>query len=129
MARGGKRPGAGRKAGDTNKHSRQAAVAVKASGKPLPHEWLLGVMFAEAEIEDYVCTKSGSVVVDEDGKPLLVKRKPTFAERVDAAKAAASFYAPKLAATAAIPPEVENPIEALMEQVQASATNRARPGK
>ncbi|MGZ5078625.1 MAG: hypothetical protein ACXWHZ_03655 [Usitatibacter sp.] len=89
----------------------------------------MGVMRAENEIEDYVVSKSGAVVVDEDGKPLVVKRKPTMEERMDAAGKAAPFYAPKLQAIAAVPTDGPNPLGELMDFVRAASTNRARPGK
>lgn len=80
MARGGARPGAGRKAGGVNKLSQKAREAAAATGK-LPHELLLMVA---------------------RGQPLPGERgKPTRAERIDAMKAAAPYYAPRLAAVVA----------------------------
>lgn len=77
MARGGPRPGAGRKKGARNK--RTAALITKAEGSGmLPHEFLCAVSQG-MEIDGY---------------------KPSFDERIDAAKAAAPFYAPKLQSTA-----------------------------
>lgn len=75
MARGGARPGAGRKKGGMNRVSRQMREAAARTGK-LPHELLLMVARGEALPGD--------------------KHKPSFDQRIDAAKAAAPYYAPRL---------------------------------
>jgi hypothetical protein len=75
MPRGSK-PGerrGGRVAGTPNKKSAAIIAAAKASGL-LPHEFLLAVSRGEAVGDHF----------------------PTFEERLDAAKAAAPYYAPKL---------------------------------
>jgi hypothetical protein len=72
--RGGARDGAGRKAGARNKRTAAAIEAAQANGQ-LPHEFLCAISQGK-EIDGHV---------------------PTFAERLEAAKAAAPFYAPKLA--------------------------------
>jgi len=74
--RGGARAGAGRKLGSVNAMSQRAREEAAATGE-LPHQVLLRVSRGESI----------------DG------HKPSFAERMDAAKAAAPYYAPKLAAT------------------------------
>jgi hypothetical protein len=74
MAVGGARPGAGRKPGSTNRMSLAARERAAAAGE-LPHEFLLRI---------------------SRGEP-IEGHKPTFSERVDAAKVAAPYYAPKLA--------------------------------
>ena len=74
MNHGGVRPGAGRPKGAISKMSAASRQAAAATGE-LPHEFLLRVMRGEP-IEDHT---------------------PTFEERLDAAKAAAPFYAPRLA--------------------------------
>lgn len=74
MPRGGARPGAGRKVGAVQKVAREAREKAAASGM-LPHEFLLAIMRDEVKGE-----------------------KPTFEQRLDAAKAAAPYYAPKLSA-------------------------------
>ncbi|WP_199235164.1 hypothetical protein [Azospirillum sp. TSA6c] len=74
MPRGGARPGAGRKVGAVQKVAREAREKAAASGM-LPHEFLLAIMRDEVAGET-----------------------PTFEQRLDAAKAAAPYYAPKLAA-------------------------------
>lgn len=70
---GGARPGAGRKKGVPNRRTRERIAEAEASGM-MPHEFLLAVTRGQA-FEGYT---------------------PTFAERLDAAKAAANYYAPKL---------------------------------
>lgn len=74
---GGRRPGAGRKKGSGNKMSAAARAAAAATGI-LPHEFLLIVM------------RGG-----EAAKQLL-GAEPTQAERIDCAKNAAPYYAPRL---------------------------------
>ena len=75
--------------------SRQARAEAAKQGL-LPHEWLLKVMRGEA-IEQRIWVD----VLDK--KQMVVGRElktiqyyPPFAERLDAAKSAAPFYAPKL---------------------------------
>lgn len=75
MARGGKRPGAGRPQGRVNAMSQKAREEAAKTGQ-LPHEFLLAVSRGE-KVGEY---------------------EPTFEDRLDAAKAAAPYYAPKLAA-------------------------------
>lgn len=76
MMRGGKREGAGRKLGGVNKMSKKAREEAAMTGE-LPHEYLLRISRGE-EIDGY---------------------KPTFTERMDAAKAAAPYFAPRLSTT------------------------------
>lgn len=75
MAKGGKRPGAGRPKGSTNRMTRAMREAAAASGK-LPHEILLDVARGKAM----------------PGR----KEKPSYEQQLDAAKAAAPYYAPRL---------------------------------
>lgn len=70
---GGARAGAGRPKGAIRKASDSAIAAAAATGL-LPHQFLLAVM-------------RGEVI---DG------HTPTFEQRIDAAKACAPYYAPKL---------------------------------
>jgi hypothetical protein len=74
MPVGGRRDGAGRKPGAVNKITQRAREAAARTGE-LPHEFLLRISRGE-EIDGHT---------------------PEFAERVDAAKAAAPYYAPRLA--------------------------------
>jgi len=102
MARGGARPGAGRKLGSMNRLSNRAREQAMTTGD-LPHEFLLRVARGE-EIDGHI---------------------PTFAERIDAAKAAAQYFAPRLTAAhvdAAIRPKsVRELSDAFLEHVAAGA--------
>lgn len=72
----------GRRKGSRNKVTAALVAKAQASGE-LPHEFLLRVSRGES--------------IHMAGQRL--KYKPTFQERIDAAKAAAEFYAPRLART------------------------------
>ena len=93
---GGARPGAGRPKGSTQKITTKAREEAMATGL-LPHEWLLKVARGEA-----VPHKRWKIIYDkqgnEKGKELVEEDYyADFPTRIDAAKAAAPFYAPKLA--------------------------------
>lgn len=97
MAVGGKRAGAGRPKGSVQKITTQAREEAKASGL-LPHEWLLLVARGEpieqkrwVEVKD----KKGNVVSKELVTDIVY---PDLPMRQDSAKAAAPYYAPRLAA-------------------------------
>lgn len=79
MSRGGARPGAGRPKGAVSKLAHEAIARAKTSGE-LPHEFLLRVARGE---------KVGG-------------KLPALALRLDAAKAAAPYFAPKLSYTEAV---------------------------
>lgn len=89
MPKGGKRPGAGRKPGNMTRVSMEARERAAATGE-LPHEFLLRVARGEDAFVDYVGAGSAR---------RQIRRKPSFAERVDAAKAAAPYFQPRLATT------------------------------
>ena len=96
MAVGGARPGAGRPKGRTNSVTAEARKAAAESGL-LPHEWLLKVSRGEP-IEQ----KRWKIVYDKNGneksRELITEEVyADFPTRIDAAKAAAPFYAPRLA--------------------------------
>lgn len=96
MAVGGARPGAGRPKGRTNSVTAKAREAAAESGL-LPHEWLLKVSRGEP-IEQ----KRWKVVYDkqgnEKGRELITEEVyADFPTRIDAAKAASPYYAPRLA--------------------------------
>ena len=97
--RGGPRPGSGRPKGSRNQRTllqrRAAEAAAQAAAKTglLPHEILLEL------------ARGNNVL---GGAPL------TRAERRDAAKAAAPYYAPKLIAVAVKATNSENPYEELL---------------
>lgn len=96
MAVGGARPGAGRPKGRTNSVTAEARKAAAESGM-LPHEWLLKVSRGEP-IEQ----KRWKIVYDkqgnEKGRELITEEVyADFPTRIDAAKAASPYYAPRLA--------------------------------
>lgn len=93
---GGKRLAAGRPAGGIAKISAVAREKAMATGL-LPHEWLLSVARG-----DPIAHKRWDILLDENDKEIsreLIEEVyyADFSTRVDAAKAAAPFYAPKLA--------------------------------
>lgn len=77
MPRGGARRSAGRPAGAATRKTRELADKAAVSGM-LPHEILLAIARGE----------------------VVGGHEPTFAERLDAAKSAAPYFAPRLAAVA-----------------------------
>ena len=96
MPVGGARPGAGRPKGRTNSVTAKAREAAAESGL-LPHEWLLKVSRGEP-IEQ----KRIKIIYDKQGneksRELITEEVyADFPTRIDAAKAAAPFYAPRLA--------------------------------
>ena len=106
MPVGGARPGAGRPKGSTQKITTKAREEAMKTGL-LPHEWLLKVARGEPILHKYYRT-----TVDRRGKEAkeLVEEEvyADFATRVDAAKAAAPYFAPKLSAqTVSIPEPVQ----------------------
>jgi hypothetical protein len=92
--KGGHRPGAGRKPGSLNRLSRKAREEATATGE-LPHEFLLRVVRG-AKIDGHT---------------------PTFAERVDAAKAAAPYFAPRFSVVAADVSKPDDPIASLLAEI------------
>ena len=63
----------------------------------LPHEWLLTIMRGHGVRQSHFVIKrdsDGNIVSREKVTELIY---PTFEERIEAAKAAAPFYAPRLA--------------------------------
>jgi len=96
MPRGGARPGGGRPKGSVQKITAQAREEAKATGL-LPHEWLLMVARGEPIEQkrwDIKYDKKGNVVSKELVTDIVY---PDLPMRQDSAKAAAPFYAPKLA--------------------------------
>ncbi|CAB4172119.1 hypothetical protein UFOVP931_46 [uncultured Caudovirales phage] len=96
MAGGGRQPGAGRPKGALSKVTAKAKQAAMETGL-LPHEWLLQVSRGEG-----IKHKRWVVKYDKNGKEVsrdLVEEEiyADFPTRIDAAKAASPFYAPKLA--------------------------------
>lgn len=102
MPRGGARPGAGRPKGRLPGRAAEIAAA-RALGE-LPHEFLARIARGD-EITLGVVTKKG--------KETPITCYPTLDQRIDAAKAAAPFFAPRLA-------QVEQKIQAEIEAVISS---------
>ena len=105
MPVGGRRSGAGRKPGSVNQMSRNAREAAAKTGE-LPHMILLRIARGE-KIDGHT---------------------PAFSERMDAAKAAAPYFAPKLAATEVRAPLGERPVRDLSNEellaIVAAGTHR-----
>lgn len=96
MSVGGARPGGGRPKGALSKITTKAREAAMETGL-LPHEWLLLVSRGEG-----IKHKRWVIKYDAKGNEKsrdLVEEEiyADFSTRIDAAKAAAPFYAPKLA--------------------------------
>ena len=93
---GGPGRGSGRTRGSLGKVSKEAIAQAKETGI-LPHEWLLMIVRGEG-IEQKTC----ETIYDEDGLEVekILRTEiiyPDLHMRIDAAKAAAPFYAPRLA--------------------------------
>lgn len=96
MPRGGPRPGSGAKPGVKRAMTELAKAEAKMTGI-LPHEWLLQVMRGEPIRQARVRTilnKQGEAIGQEVE---MYDHYPDIAMRADAAKAAAPYYAPRLA--------------------------------
>jgi hypothetical protein len=96
MAVGGPRPGSGRPKGSVTKVTAKAREAAMETGL-LPHEWLLKVSRGEG-----IKHKRWVVKYDAKGNEKsreLVEEEvyADFPTRIDAAKAASPYYAPRLA--------------------------------
>lgn len=96
MPVGGPRPNAGRKPGSKLAMSELSQAEAKLAGI-LPHEWLLKVVRGEPIEQNYtvdVLDKKGNII----GQEVMTKTVyPDLPMRHDAAKAAAPYYAPRLA--------------------------------
>lgn len=100
MAGGGRQPGAGRPKGSLSSVTAKSKQAAMETGL-LPHEWLLkvsrgeGIIHKRWKIEYH---KTGPKVGTEKSRTLVEEEiYADFTTRLDAAKAASGFYAPKLA--------------------------------
>lgn len=96
MAGGGRQPGAGRPKGALSKVTAKAKQAAMETGL-LPHEWLLLVSRGEG-----IKHKRWVIKYDAKGNEKsreLVEEEiyADFSTRIDAAKAASPYYAPRLA--------------------------------
>jgi len=97
MAKGGKRPGAGRKRGSTNKRSLAAIAKAKETGL-LPHEIMLAVAQGRGE--------------------KVFGIKFTAEQRLVAAEKAGPYYAPRLAAVVMKMTDKSNPWEELLSLIE-----------
>lgn len=118
MAVGGPRPGAGRPKGSVNRTTKATIEAAKAAGL-LPHEWLLQIARGEP-----VEQKRWDIKRDEHGKEISRELVidiiyPDFPVRMDAAKAASPYYAPRLATQTV---SVQGGNEAVAEALKLMAT-------
>lgn len=96
MARGGAQPGSGRPKGAVSKVTAKAKLVAMETGL-LPHEWLLKVSRGEP-IEQKRWKITYDAKGNEKSRELITEEVyADFPTRIDAAKAAAPFYAPKLA--------------------------------
>lgn len=115
---GGPRKGAGRPVGAVNRVAKEAIAAAKAEGI-LPHEWLLNIVRGEP-----VQQKRWEIKRDENGKEIsrelvIDTIYPDFPVRMDAAKAASPYYAPRLATQTV---SVQGGNEAVAEALKLMAT-------
>jgi hypothetical protein len=95
--RGGQGRGGGRKLGSVNRLAKDAIVAAKETGM-LPHEWLLGVARGDSVEQKRWKIQYDKETGEEISRELITETiYPEFPVRMDAAKAAAPFYAPRLA--------------------------------
>lgn len=117
MARGGARPGGGRPKGSLAKVTAKAREAAMETGL-LPHEWLLKVSRGEP-----VEQKRWKIIYDKQGneksRELITEEVyADFPTRLDAAKAAAPFYAPKLAVQQVkVGPDTGNAVAETLKQI------------
>lgn len=100
----------GRPPGAVGKLAREAVEKAKASGI-LPHEFLLSL--ARGEIQ------STQVMDPESGEITLKYEIPDLPMRVDAAKAAAPYYAPKLSTVELISGVADADLDVLIAQLAA----------
>lgn len=96
MAKGGRRPGAGRPKGSINKRSMAARAAVQKTGM-LPHEALLAIAQGSAK--------------------KVLGHDVTDAERIECFKAAAPYFAPRLAAMMMKVTDKTNPWEEIFDLI------------
>jgi hypothetical protein len=95
--RGGKRVGTGRPLGSVNEVTKIAREAARATGL-LPHEFLLAIA-------------RGTKIKDEEGNEI----KPTMAQRIECAKAAAPYYAPRMATVEVIQAMTDDDLDSIIK--------------
>ena len=96
MARGGAQPGSGRPKGAIAKVTAKAKAAAAETGL-LPHEWLLLVSRGEGIKHKRIVVKYDTKGNEKSRELVEEEVYADFATRIDAAKAASPYYAPRLA--------------------------------
>lgn len=109
---GGWRPGAGRKPNSTNRMSAEAREKARLTGL-LPHEILLSIARGEPQEEIDVEAETGRQTTRL--VPISVER------RLDAAKAAAPYYAPKISTVEVISGVGDHDLDQLITQLASEA--------
>ena len=102
----------GRPLGSASKMAKEAREKAQQTGL-LPHEWLLSVMRGELQEQ---------LVVDPiDGKLIRTYIVPDFEKRIDAGKAAAPYYAPKISTVEVITGVSDDELDAIIAGAAAEA--------
>ncbi len=96
MALGGARRGAGRPRGSVQKITTKAREEAMKAGL-LPHEWLLKVSRGEGIVHKRWVVEYDAKGNEKSKKLVEEEFYADFPTRIDAAKAAAPYYAPRLA--------------------------------
>ena len=96
MAGGGRQPGAGRPKGALSKVTAKAKQAAMETGL-LPHEWLLKVSRGEGITQKRWVVKYDAKGNEKSRDLIAEEVYADFPTRIDAAKAASPYYAPRLA--------------------------------
>ena len=96
MAVGGPRPGSGRPKGSVTKVTAKAREAAAETGL-LPHEWLLKVSRGEGIKQKRWVVKYDAKGNEKSRDLIEEEVYADFPTRIDAAKAASPYYAPRLA--------------------------------
>ena len=96
MAGGGRHPGAGRPKGALSKVTAKAKQAAMETGL-LPHEWLLQVSRGEGIKHKRWVVKYDAKGNEKSRELIEEEVYADFPTRIDAAKAASPYYAPRLA--------------------------------
>lgn len=110
--RGGYRPNAGRKPNSMNKMSQEAREQAKLTGL-LPHEILLSMARGEPQVVIDVDVDSGRVTKRYEAVSLE--------KRLDSAKAAAPYYAPKISTVEVISGVGDHDLDQLIAQLASEA--------
>lgn len=134
-ARGGKREGAGGVGGEgklsriTRKSQEAARIDAKEGGFLLPHEILMraanGQPFKQRRLKIVYHGRGPNKGQEKRREWVEEDYYPTAQEQIDAAKAAAPYYAPKLAVKAL---ETGDAGKELVDAFRQAAINRKKPG-